>query len=259
MILIKYLKKIQETIKLRQMQYFQDQEGIVRRYMREKENWDNHFSNSKNFILKSAQTKSKNKAVVLGSGWLLDLPIDKLSEQFNEIILIDIIHPKQVVNRIKKYPNVKIQKADLTNGLIDFFYKNKGDKEILNKIDFDKYLFAIPDADFVISLNIMCQLHIILIDFLRKHQEDTIKDLQKIEQQIQELHLKALPQGKSCLITDFEEEVFNEDNDLVGVNPLIRINLPLGNFKSTWQWKFDSSMTYRDDLKTYFNTVAIDF
>lgn len=68
-----------------------------------------------------------------------------------------------------------------------------------------------------------------------------------------------LPKGKSCLITDIEEEILDEKDQLVGMNPLIRVDLPTGNFFTNWQWKFDSLMTYRDDFKTFFNTTAIDF
>ena len=65
--------------------------------------------------------------------------------------------------------------------------------------------------------------------------------------------------NKTCLITDVEEEIISTDDDLIGVNPLLHIELPEGNFSEQWQWKFDSKMTYRDDAKTYFNTKAIDF
>ncbi len=68
-----------------------------------------------------------------------------------------------------------------------------------------------------------------------------------------------LPKGKSCLITDVEEEILDEKNSLIGTNPLMQVDLPKGNFSTIWKWKFDSLMTYKDDVKTYFNTKAIDF
>jgi hypothetical protein len=246
------------------MEYFSDQEGIMRRYIQEKNNWDLHLKKSKDFILKSAETKKKGKVVVLGSGWLLDLPIDELSNQFKEVILVDIIHPKQILHKIKKYKNITALKTDITGGLIDFIYhslktdKRKKQKTLISTLN--SFSFSLPqNTDFVISLNIMCQLHIILIDYIKKYYNLTDSELQNLILQIQQSHISMLPEGKSCIITDIEEEILTETNQTIGIKPLVLLNLPKGNFSSLWQWKFDSLMTYKDDVKTFFNTTAIDF
>ena len=257
-------KKINEYLILRKMQYFSDQNGIIRRYIHEKENWDSHIKKSKAFILKSAENKKKGKVVVLGSGWLLDLPIEELSKQFNEVILVDIIHPKQILHKIKKYPNVKTLKADITGGLIDYLHHSlktnnkKKQKVLISAID--SFSFVLPkDSDFVISLNVMCQLHIILVDYIINNYTLSDSEIKNFIVKIQRSHINMLPQNKSCLITDIEEETLTEEDQTIGVNPLMKIELPKGKFNSLWQWKFDSSMTYKDDVKTYFNTKAIDF
>jgi len=239
------------------MDYIPDQQGIINRYLREKENWDIHLKQTKDFILESARSKKKEKAIILGSGWLLDLPIEELSGMFNEVILIDIIHPKQVQQKIKKYRNVTFINDDITGGLIDYCYKHKRNKTLASTID--SFLYNLQESDFVISLNIMCQLHIILVDYLKKYNTYTNQEIGLIEKHIQQSHLNILPTGKSCLITDIEEEIYDEDDNLIGVNPLIHINLPESKNNLTWQWKFDSKMAYRPDAKTFFNTVAIDF
>ncbi len=249
---------------LRKMQYISDQQGIMKRYIREKIYWDAHFKNSKDFILKSAQTKGKGKVVVLGSGWLLDLPFNELYKQFKELVLIDIIHPKQIIRKAKGYPNVTLVNADITGGLIKYFYGNvkSGRKNKVKNIlpSFKSFSFKLPnDSDFVISSNIMCQLHIILIDYIKRFSVYSNSELKKLEREIQQSHLNLLPKRKSCLITDSEEEIFDDNNNLLGINPLLRLELPQRNFSNKWQWKFDNSMTYRDDAKTFFNTIAIDF
>jgi len=253
-----------KDLKLRKMSYLSDQQGIMNRYIREKENWDKHLNESKNFILKSAQNKENGKAVVLGSGWLLDLPLQELSETFAEVVLIDIIHPKQVLRKIRKFNNVKAIQADITGGMVDYFYhstktiQSKDEKFILEPTD--QFSFNLPEnTDFVISLNIMCQLHIILVDYLKTLNLYSDSELKELDKQIQLSHLNMLPKNKTCLITDIEEEILDENNQIIGVNPLIHVDLPEGNFSKTWQWKFDSLMTYRDDAKTFFNTQAIDF
>ena len=46
------------NLMLGKMDYFSDQQGIIRRYQREKEGWDIHLNNSKQFILESSKTKN---------------------------------------------------------------------------------------------------------------------------------------------------------------------------------------------------------
>lgn len=254
----------QQNRKLRKMQYIIDQQGIMNRYAREKENWENHIQESKKFILKSAETKQKGKAVVLGSGWLIDLPLEDLARSFNEVVLIDIVHPGSVKRKIKKFNNVSLYHEDITGGLVDYFYsllkefKSKKQKAILP--DLNAFTFSLPQhTDFVISVNIMCQLHIILIDYIKTFMLYADKELVELAKIIQLSHIKMLPKNKSCLITDIEEEILDTKDQIIGVNPLIQVDLPKGNFSQKWKWKFDSFMTYREDFKTYFNTQAIDF
>ncbi|MFC2151248.1 hypothetical protein ACFLSE_01860 [Bacteroidota bacterium] len=258
------LNKYRKNRMLRRMHYYSDQQGIMQRYLREKENWDIHFYKSKKFILKSAESKNKGKVMVLGNGWLLDLPLADLSANFKEIILVDIIHPRQVLNKIKQFNNVVTINADISGGLIEYIYntirndKNKKQKTLFKSAE--TFNFNLPnDIDFVISLNIMVQLHVILKDYIRQFNLLPEFELKTFEKEIQKTHLNMLPKGKSCLITDIEEEILSKDNQVIGVNPLIHLNLPEGNFTQQWQWKFDSKMTYREDAKTFFNTKAIDF
>lgn len=251
--------KLNEYRKLQKMEYIYDQQGILNRYVREKENWDKHIHESKEFILKSAQTKAKGKVVILGSGWWLDLPIEELSKMFKEVILIDIIHPVSIRRRASKFPNVNLLNEDITGGLIDLFYKKLKKKNRIIPV-LDSFNYSLPkDADFVISLNILCQLHIILVDYIKTFNLYTDKELKEINKFIQLSHINMLPKNKSCLITDIEEEILDLKDKIVGVNPLILVDLPEGYFSKKWQWMFDSMMTYREDYKTYFNTQAIDF
>ncbi|MDX9697808.1 MAG: hypothetical protein RBT49_18595, partial [Bacteroidales bacterium] len=82
-----FLKKINSALVLQKMQYTSDQQGIIKRYLREKEGWDIHISKTKQAVLQSSNTKKKGKVLVLGSGWLLDCPINELSQNFDEVIL----------------------------------------------------------------------------------------------------------------------------------------------------------------------------
>lgn len=265
MFLQKPIQQLNHSLKLSKMKYLSDQKGIMNRYIREKDGWDEHNNDCKDFILKSAKSKAKGKAVILGSGWLLDVPIEELSSLFKEVVLIDIHHPRQVLKKIEQYKNVAAQKLDITGGLIDYvFHTIKSDKKNKTKTLLtagELFSFLLPTAaDFVVSLNVMTQLNILLTDYMKSSKLYTDGELQQFAIQVQKSHIDILPKEKSCLITEYEEELYDENDQLLGVNPLIFVDLPKSKLSEIrWKWKFDSSMTYREDAKTWFNVVAIDF
>ncbi len=252
-------ESMKRRLRLRKMGYIRDQQGIINRYLREKENWEFHLQKTREFILQSAGNKDKNMAVVLGSGWLLDIPLDELARDFNNVVLYDILHPSQIKKRIEKYPNVKCKKADLTGGLTDSLYEIVNDKnrDRLLVESFSGYSFDFPGRpDFVISCNILSQMGSLLIDFLKKKKIFTEKELNRLEQIIQLNHLEMLPEGKSCLITDYEEELYTAEDEFAGTKPLLKVKLPMDEADKYWQWKFDTQMRYREKFMTYLNMTG---
>ena len=72
---------------MRRAGYLKDQTGIRRRYEREQEPWQQHIDNTRRFIVESARKAANHKSVaVLGSGWLLDVPVDELLQISTPVI-----------------------------------------------------------------------------------------------------------------------------------------------------------------------------
>jgi hypothetical protein len=249
---------------LKKMGYYKDQKGILNRYMREAENWDTHLQKSRDFILDAAYGKQKNHAVILGSGWLLDIPLEELSNQFKKITLIDIIHPSQIKKKIEKYANVGLIEADLTGGMVYSIYeavqvfKKKNEIPLIQPHKQDILNFD-TKPDFYISANILTQLGGLIKEYLQKQKGFPEKEINELEKTIQENHISMMQQGKSCIVTEFEEEIYDEKDNLIGANPLLKVNLPEGKKEISWKWKFDTHMYYREDAKTFMNVKAIDF
>lgn len=63
---------------LRKMKILSDQQGIINRYLREKDVWNEHLENSKSFITGCLKKRMARNILILGSGWLLDLPAPML-------------------------------------------------------------------------------------------------------------------------------------------------------------------------------------
>jgi hypothetical protein len=84
---------------LRRMGYLRDQEGIMNRYLAESEQWQYHLEKTRNFIAGSFNGSQAESVAVLGSGWLLDVPLEKLRRRFRKIYLVDIHHPPRSERR----------------------------------------------------------------------------------------------------------------------------------------------------------------
>jgi hypothetical protein len=108
---------------LRRMKYLSDQQGIVERYLEEHEGWKLHLENTRSFILDCVKKYSPKTVVVMGSGWLLDVPLKELMEICERIYLADIWHPRQIRAMVQKYPNCILVYDDLTGGAVKQVYK----------------------------------------------------------------------------------------------------------------------------------------
>ncbi|MEN8119054.1 MAG: hypothetical protein ABFS35_01850 [Bacteroidota bacterium] len=248
---------------LRKFGFKNDQQGIMNRYIRESSGWDNHLKNTKEFIIQSAELKNKTSCIILGSGWLLDVPIVDLSYLFEKVTLIDIIHPAQIVHKINIYPNVEIIESDIT-GFIEPVYhfmkeakKSKLNLHQIEAIHSDFWFNDIKNADFVVSVNILNQLDILICDYIKKFDVYSEQEITEFRKTIQQNHLNVLPKGKSCLITDYEELSMDENNKAIKNKPLVYIDLPKRDNSKKWQWNFDMSQSYNKNLNTVFEVIGM--
>ncbi len=247
---------------LRKMDFLSDQEGIISRFLNESSNWEPHLRRSREFILDCIHEKNIPVITILGSGWLLDVPIEELQKKCKKILLIDIFHPPQILRKIRDLPSVEATQLDVTGGMIQQAYqlvqefRKTGKKR--NVTDLKSTGFQ-PDFNpgYVVSLNILNQLDILIVDYLKRFSIYTGEEIMDLRKMIQQSHLDSLQGGQSCIITDFEERVY-EGSRLERVSPLVHVPLPEGKRKTTWEWLFDSQKTYYSGKTTRFNVVAFE-
>lgn len=247
---------------IRKMGYYNDQQGILNRYNREDGGWDSHIENTKSFILESSKDK-KGTVAILGSGWLLDVPIEELSSQFEKVYLFDIAHPKQVQQKVKKLTNVEMVEYDLTGGAVEYVYeavreykKNKT-KVPLSFVNIENFKFE-KQIDYIVSVNLLNQLDILVTDYIKKQNIYDTNEIKELQKEIQQKHIASLPEGKSCIITDYEELIYSSEEIIENINPSVYTELPTGKDRSMWKWDFDKSQTYYENKKTIFNVIGID-
>lgn len=249
---------------LRKMGYKADSQGIIDRYINVNGAWESHLLHTREFILRSLAGKKINNLAVLGSGWLLDLPLDELADTVGHIWLYDLVHPSQVLHQVKKYSNVTPVQADITGGVIINAY------QAVQK--YKKYKVKLPpemicnasmqfpfEPDCIISLNIYSQIGQLITDYLLKKIPYETGDADRIVFLLQQAHLKLLYPGKALLISDIREEYFDANGILTGTREHVKCAFPVALSSESWEWQFDPVGGYIPDQKTVLQVHAFQF
>ncbi len=248
---------------LRSMKYESDQQGIMKRYINESDGWKAHIENSRNTIIKYAENKGRKNCAILGSGWLLDVPIEFLSQNFEKVYLFDILHPNQIKHKAKQLKNVVCVNLDVTGDVVHEcfnaiqYFKSVKKAYPLENIEIKGFTYHV-EFDYIVSVNILNQLDILMIDYLKPYNIYSDEELSKFRCRIQQQHFDSLPIGKSCLITDIEEHVLSFDNKPEDIKNLIFIELPTDKLKDSWDWNFDSHQNYIPGKNVVFKVQAYE-
>lgn len=234
---------------LQKMGYYDYQQGLIYRHLNQGNGWQSHEKHCRDFILKATDNLHPEKITVLGSGWLLDLPLDELAERTKHICLIDIVHPPAVRDQVKKFKNIELSEQDISGGLIDEVWRKAGKRTFLNKLksleEIEIPEFRLKNPGIVISLNIMTQLEAMPLRMLGKKAKSDEVGMLNFRKKIQESHLRFLGKHKSLLITD-TMEIFTDSSGNVTEDKTVVTDLPEGILKETWKWDFDlKGLDYR--------------
>lgn len=123
-----------------------EQAAIVGRYFRCRGAWRPHLERCRAFVRAAAEdTPGRGRAVVLGSGPLLDIPLGALARCFREVVLVDAAQPLHARLLAWKYGNV----VALAQSLVAV----EGDQLV-----YRSWRHAIGSADIVIVSMLLSQL-----------------------------------------------------------------------------------------------------
>lgn len=248
---------------LKRMGYFRDQSGIMNRYLRESIQWKGHLDKTREVILKWIHKILPEKIIVLGSGWLLDFPLDEAWQICRKIELIDINHPAQVLNRIKKYPGICASYMDLSGGMITSVYRgvkmNLSPEEINHLPAFPLPLSREMNNTLFISLNVMSQLDSLPVEYILEKTSIAYHELLLFRSGIQERHLEFLKSVNALLITDYAEVYQDFSNGSVSEKQILLTGPNRITPVEEWNWEFDSHGIYRKNCSTTMRVIAASF
>ena len=219
----------------RRLDYLSGLIAIQGRYKRVADHWRTHLDNSRQLILHAAaQTPQRNKVVVIGSGLLLDVPVEMLAKQFNTVILIDIAHLISVRLLCMRHSNITLVEHDIT-GLAEALLSYRRGESLPRP---QAGLPAVAqNADLIISCNILSQLAITPAQYLQQHFVVDGERLANWRQEIIFNHLALLTEqpGQRVLLCDVFHDYLDRNDNLLYREDVLH-GIKIGDPEQQWRW-----------------------
>jgi hypothetical protein len=246
---------------LNRMGYYAYQNGLIYNHLNQEGGWDGHLAGCRNFIKRAIDHFRPGVVTVLGSGWLLDLPLAEMLENVDKIYLVDIIHPPEVIRQAGVLEKVVLVEKDITGGLIKDIWNAARKSTVFNRLrslDSVKVGKFVPDFDpgMVISLNILTQLESQLLRWLKGRSRIGDDRMDAFRKQIQQMHVEFLRQHNSVLITDYVE-VITRKSGKEDVTRTLLADLPEGIMRDEWVWNFDLTGRENYNSRTIIKVISL--
>ena len=220
----------------RRVGYLRGQLGIKVRHRQCRHAWQPHLERTKAAILSAIQScPQRRKAIILGSGRLLDVPLRELSRMFREVVLVDAVHPLSAYAAAAWYRNVRLVRADVTGTAEELIrVANRPEQPLPRAIP---SLFCdVADIDYVASVNLLSQLAYLPGIYLERGQR-TEAEIEAYSHSLLAAHLGYLQRlpGVVSLITDVEKLVIDKRGQVTErIDILHGVTLPDSGEEWTW-------------------------
>ncbi|MGD0340814.1 MAG: hypothetical protein ABSA76_03785 [Bacteroidales bacterium] len=237
--------------------------GLITHHSEQGKGWDSHLANCRQFILKAVDFYKPDKVTVFGSGWLLDLPLAELLDRNIKVSLNDIIHPPEVIKQVSGLKDVELIERDATGGLVEEVYEKCRKISPFRKLQslsdiIIPELTLDEDPGLVVSLNLISQLDVLPIKYLRKRARVPEEQFEKFRIAVQQKHIDFLLKHPSVMITDTVEVYTNKGkSDNPDDFQWVVADLPEGKYKEEWTWDFDLYKSGSHEKRSVLKVIAL--
>jgi hypothetical protein len=189
----------------RDYDYLAQAVSLGSRYRRQRKAWAPHVENCRRFILDAmTQARKGGRALVLGSGRLIEIPLAELAGYFSEVVLLDMAQPMITRRLARRFPNVRLVADDATGVLraLSAALNNGGP---LPDPSAAEPLLAGERFDFALSANLMSQLPLLPDEAVERRRPDVDdKTRQAFGRGLIEQHVRRLQESAevAALYTD---------------------------------------------------------
>ncbi|MBO6520121.1 MAG: hypothetical protein JJ900_04430 [Rhodospirillales bacterium] len=201
----------------RRMGYLKELIATEARWRRCRAAWQPHLDRSRAVIAKAADaTAGADKAVIIGAGMLADVPLGMLAKKFRKVELVDVCFSKRTRRIVWPQPHIDLRTCDVT-GVADALARGE------LPVPGEGGGLSLADADLVVSANVLSQLPLVPLAYLRKtqpHLDDA--SLDTLAEGMIRHHLALLETcpGTVCLVTEVERQRRDGDRLIESEDPL---------------------------------------
>ncbi|CBS86606.1 hypothetical protein [Azospirillum lipoferum] len=102
----------------RRFGYLAEMVALGARYRRQRRAWAPHVAACHRFVDQAIQrVEPGGRALVAGSGLLIEVPLEILTARFDQVVLVDMLHSRAVRRRAAGLPNVRLVELDVSGAL----------------------------------------------------------------------------------------------------------------------------------------------
>ncbi len=245
----------------KRMGYLKELIAMDARHKRCRDAWTSHLRECHELIGKAMAGIEHSKVTVLGSGLLLDIPIEELAAAFEKVVLVDIVHLPAVEKRVRAFANIELLSADVA-GIAEAVWEHieQGRTGPLPSQSVDPA--PCLDSDLVISANLLTQLPLLpmglVLEKAKAYSDDEVKAFARSIIDNHLALLSALP-GRVCLLTETERIIFggpNGDEMIEEIDPLFGAQIPASGKKWIWDIAPRPEINRHIDLRFRMTGIA---
>lgn len=241
----------------RRLGYLREAIAIRARYRRHRQRWQPHLESTRAFVERAAAIPARKRAaVVLGSGALLDVPIDALAAAYERVELIDIVHPREASRAAARLPNVLLRTEDISGAVTPLAAMSP---ETSSPPQLDPPPKLAADTDFILSLNLLSQLPDVPYNWLGAHTSIPEPLRRNFAAEIVEQHIAWLSQlaCRVALVTDIERcYVAPDGRPHDAWDSIYGATLPSDGAR--WHWEIAGAGEVHPNLSVRMTVCAFD-
>jgi hypothetical protein len=210
--------------------------------------WQSHVDHCHDLMREQFQMIQPHTLMIIGSGLLLEIPMNDLLKRAEKIYLVDLVHAPEVRKLAKLHPKIELIEKDIS-GLLAILKKGEAPFQP-NTIPWDTLSpWDLPKVDWVVSANLMSQIPLMISEALPMSAEA----YKIFARRLRDQHVERLiKQGTRVLLfADFETRYIAEDGSRVKTEGY-EVNLGGLKFFRDWSWNIspigETSKEYRIEM-----------
>lgn len=155
----------------RRFGYLAEAVALGARYRRQRAAWAPHVAACHAFVMEAAErAPAGGRAALIGSGRLIEVPLDRLAARFDEVLLVDLVHTPGVRLAARRLPNVHLLSLDATGLLVPLAaaLARGGPLPAPAPPPLAPLAFGDRPLDFAVSCNLLSQLPLLPLDAIAR-------------------------------------------------------------------------------------------